>query len=114
MLKGVLNEINVDAEVCDITRLGGESEGKTRPLKFTVKEMQMKKEILAEAKKLKEKENETVSKIFVCPDRTPKQREINRKMVARIKKKERSWGECYYSKRCVEIFSAKRLKGRQK
>ena len=87
MLKDVLNEINVDAEVCDITRLGGESEGKTRPLKFTVKEMQMKKEILAEAKKLKEKENETMSRIFVCPDRTPKQREINRKLVAELKRR---------------------------
>ncbi|MEW8543114.1 MAG: hypothetical protein AB2693_06225, partial [Candidatus Thiodiazotropha sp.] len=91
-LNDILNELKVNAEVSDIIRLGKGIDGKIRPLKFTVKEVQVKKEILAEAKVLKNSDNALTCKVFICPDRTQKQREENRKLVAEVKRR-REGGE---------------------
>ena len=71
----------------------------------------MKKEILAEAKKLKEKENETMSKIFVCPDRMPKQREINRKLVAELKRRREAGENVIIVNSVVKLFRQRGSKG---
>ena len=91
-LNDILSELKVAAEIEDIVRLGKEVEGKARPLKFKVKTVEVKKEILSEAKELKNNGNETMRKVFICPDRTPKQREENRKLVAELKRR-RNAGE---------------------
>ena len=91
-LNDILSELKVAAEIEDIVRLGKEVEGKARPLKFKVKTVEVKKEILSEAKELKNNGNETMCKVFICPDRTPKQREENRKLVAELKRR-RNAGE---------------------
>ena len=69
-------ELEIDVEVSNLTRLGklknDDGSLKRRPVRFSVKDTQVKSMILAEAKNLKK--SVSLDKVYIYPDRTPKQR----------------------------------------
>ncbi|MEW8543135.1 MAG: hypothetical protein AB2693_06330, partial [Candidatus Thiodiazotropha sp.] len=92
VLNDIMNELKVESPITNIVRHGKEQRGKTRPLQFTVKDVQTKNEILKRAKALKNSNDMRLKEIFIVPDRTPKQRE-ELKVKLREVKERRDKGE---------------------
>ena len=75
-------------DITDVIRLGS-SNGRTRPLRVTMSNMEIKRVILKEAKHLCKTEDKN---IFICPDLTFKQRE-NDAMLRKTLKERKEAGE---------------------
>ena len=65
----------------DIARIGNSAEGKIRPIRVKV---ESKKEMLQRAKNLKD--NDTLKKIYITPDLTKKQQEVDKKLRDNLKR----------------------------
>lgn len=74
----------------NITRLGSKRDDKPRPMRVTVSTFTEKRAILGNAKLLRESTD--FSKAYISPDLTPKEREINSKLVQELKSR-RKGGE---------------------
>ena len=74
-------EIPQDA-VTNIIRLGPTSNDKIRPLKVTFQDINVKRDILGKAKLLARGPHKN---IYISPDLTPQQREIDRKLRVELK-----------------------------
>ena len=87
----VINEmleegLNVDdATLQSVVRLGKRVEGKSRLLKVEVDSVKSKRNLLQNAKKLRR--TETWKKVFITPDHTPKERQINKDLREEIKRR---------------------------
>ena len=63
--------------IIDARRLGMKSAGKTRPLKIEFKDIETKRDVLSKAKNLRDSRNPKVSKLYINPDLSEKQRAID-------------------------------------
>ena len=71
--------------IIDARRLGMKNkDGKPRPLKIEFKDIQTKRDVLSSAKKLRTTENPIANKLYINPDLTDKQREIDSKLRAEM------------------------------
>jgi len=68
----------------DIARIGKAAEGKIRPIRVKVRTLESKKEILQRAKNLKDENS--LKKIYITPDLTRKQQEIDKKLRDNLKR----------------------------
>jgi hypothetical protein len=68
----------------DVTRIGKSVEGKVRPIRVKVRSLESKKEMLQRAKNLKD--NDMLKRIYITPDLTRKQQEIDKKLRDNLKK----------------------------
>ena len=67
--------------IIDARRLGMKpKDGKPRPLKIEFRDIQTKRDVLSNAKKLRTVENPVAQKLYINPDLTDKQREIDSKL----------------------------------
>ena len=69
-------------------RLGKKTEDsstKPRLLRVTLENVEVKKQILMKAKHLRDSVDGNLSKVFISPDLTPKEREANRKLREELK-----------------------------
>ena len=60
--------------------MGIRSEGKGRPVKVVLANIQTKREILRNAKKLRQSESEILQKVFINPDLTTAQKATDKKL----------------------------------
>ena len=74
-------------DISTLFRVGKKIDDKTRPLVVKFTSLEKKKDVLFKSGKLKLKYNNEICEIFVSIDRTPKQREENKKLVEQLKKK---------------------------
>lgn len=74
-----------DVTINSIVRLGKREEGKTRLLKVVVDSVKCKRALLLKAKKLRE--TDTWKKVFITPDYSPKERQINKELRDQLKKR---------------------------
>ena len=90
---GILSEsMNVHfrsstSEIKDAIRLGAEKVGSARPLKVTFSNIDIKREVLSKSKLLNGGKHKNV---YINPDLTPKQREIDTKLRAELKERRNS------------------------
>ena len=68
----------------DIARIGKSAEGKIRIIRVKVRTMESKKEMWQRAKNVKN--NDTLKKIYITPDRTRKQQEVDKKLRDNLKR----------------------------
>ena len=62
-------------------RLGRKTDGdKPRLMRVTVESTVIKKDVLSKARSLRNSRDENLSKVFISPDLTPKEREVNKKL----------------------------------
>ena len=105
IINDIMNELKIDtADISSITRLGKESANKSRPIKLTVKDDTVKQEILKRAKDLKKCEK--FQRVFLSPDRTPKQREENKKLVEEWKERKGNGENVRIFRGSVRVFPA--------
>ena len=76
--------MDFDRHVEKVVRIGRLTDGKLRPLRAILKSVDSKKEILARAKQLKECEK--FKRIFISPDLTRKQQEVNKELRIQLKR----------------------------
>ncbi len=86
-VKEVCEELGEDVNVEKTVRLGTKSKDKVRPIKVTLTTPNMKKNVLLKAKNLRESKNEKSQNIFIKPDLTPIQREVEQELLKEMKKK---------------------------
>ena len=79
---GITEEIVIQ----DYVRLGTRNAATRRMLKFTVRDLKMKKQILSKATTLRHlEEDDEFHKVFIKPDLTPIQTEASKNLVAQLK-----------------------------
>lgn len=101
----IMNELKIDtADITSFTRLGKESAYKSRPIKLVVKDETVKQEILKRAKDLKKCER--FQRVYLSPDRTPKQREENKKLVEEWKERKGNGENVKIFRGSVRVFPA--------
>ena len=74
-----------DVTVTSAVRLGKREEGKTRLLKVGVDSVKSKRNLLQNARKLRR--TEAWKKVFITPDHTPKERQVNRELREELKRR---------------------------
>ena len=85
-VKSIFSNLEVDYTVISKpTRLGkkmntDDSKGRPRLLRVRVDDFNVKKQVLAKAKELKDERNSIWKKVYITPDLTFKEREENRKL----------------------------------
>ncbi|MEW8548553.1 MAG: hypothetical protein AB2693_34055, partial [Candidatus Thiodiazotropha sp.] len=86
-VQDVLQELKVETDVSGVIRHGKKMKDKCRPLQITVPDVEVKSKILKSGKLLKKSRDENIKKIFISPDRTPKQRKELKAMLAEVVKR---------------------------
>ena len=88
VINKIFRELRVEAEVENVIRLGRVVENKKRLIKVVLRDSDKKREILANAKKLKN--SEEFSRIFISPDMTKQEREQDKILRERLKNERES------------------------
>ncbi|MES9884608.1 MAG: hypothetical protein ABW185_27500 [Sedimenticola sp.] len=86
-LNDMINDLKIDAHVTEVKRHGRAESNRIRPLQFSVQNTAEKSKILYEARNLKFAKDKKYERVFLCPDRTPKQREVDRCLVTEMKRR---------------------------
>ncbi|MES9880232.1 MAG: hypothetical protein ABW185_05050 [Sedimenticola sp.] len=81
-LNDLINELGTKTDISEVVRLGREGRY-PRPLRFRVLNFKDKSELLSNAKSLKSKAG--YERVFLSPDRTPREREEYKKLVTEMK-----------------------------
>ena len=75
----LVNTIGVGpVDIADIVRLGSKTPNKIRPLRVQCNNMKQRRSVLANAKKLRDASSSIFKKVYVNPDLSQKQRQIQR------------------------------------
>ena len=74
-------------EVESCCRLGKRVEGKNRLVKVTVKSVSMKRSVLQEARKLRQSEDAILKKVYITPDLSVKDREVQKKLQKELRER---------------------------
>ena len=77
-------EVSVDITAC--MRLGTKTAKKTRPLKVVLSSVKNRADLIRNSKEMRNAEAK-YSKVFINPDLTPREREVDKKLVTELKKK---------------------------
>ena len=108
-LKDVFTELEIDVEVSNLTRLGklknDNGSLKRRPVRFSVKDTQVKSKILAEAKNLKK--SLSLDKVYIYPDRKPKQRKEYSELISEAKRRREAGENIAVVNGVLKVFRAK-------
>ena len=73
-------------DITHMTRLGIKANGKTRPIKITLRTQEKRKDLLTKNQNLKLLENDESTNIYVSTDRTKKQREEDKELREELKR----------------------------
>jgi len=96
--------LDASRHIEEVQRIGRFVQGKIRPLKVRIKTVEARSEILKRSRSLKD--NDTFKKIYIAPDMTRKQQEVDKDLRTHVKKF-RDEGQVN-----VQIISGKVLKKR--
>ena len=108
-LTKILEVLETSATLTNVTRLGGKSSDRIRPLKATVNSIQEHRSILKAAKILKG--NKVFNKVYISRDMTPLERESWKKLVKERKEKQEDSDRRKEDVRWV-IYKGQVVKGR--
>ena len=79
-----INKVNIDK----VTRLGKLVKEKPRPLLVTLVDNSVRRQILRNAKTLRN--STTYKKVFISPDLTPKEREANKNLLEELRRRKQA------------------------
>ena len=77
-------DLNQTSGIIDTRRFGTPSPGKPRPLKIVFKDLDVKRNVLTNAKKLRNSDKPVCKTLYINPDLTEKQREADKKLRAEM------------------------------
>ena len=72
--------LDEDSDIIDSRRFGAPTPGKPRPLKIVFKSLDVKRNVLTNAKKLRQSEKPICKTLYINPDLTEKQRQADKKL----------------------------------
>ena len=111
VMNDILTEMKIETPVSNVTRHGKRSKDKARPLQITVPSIEVKNKILKNAKLLKQSTDENIKKVFISPDRTPRQRKELKTMLAEVIKRRADGENVALIDDKIKTFPAKRATG---
>lgn len=110
-MNDLLNELKIEATVSNVIRHGRRTKDKSRPMQISVPNAEVKNEILKNAKLLKKSEDENIKKVFISPDRTPKQRKELKAMIAEVIRRREDGENVALVNDKIKTFPARRVTG---